>query len=84
MPRRYKPVKTRKKRKPFIDKKSRPTEHPRANVGKDIPSLDSKKTGDITPKKELPEDAKKFGTAPAYNKGAYQIVTEENVKDIGR
>ena len=22
--------------------------------------------------------------APAYNKGAYQVITEENVKDIGR
>ena len=22
--------------------------------------------------------------APAYNKGAYQVITEENIKDIGR
>ena len=26
----------------------------------------------------------RFTVAPAYNKGAYQLVTRRNVKDIGR
>ena len=30
------------------------------------------------------EESKKFTVAPAYNKGAYQVITKENVKDIGR
>ena len=30
------------------------------------------------------EESKKFTIAPAYNKGAYQVITKENVKDIGR
>ena len=30
------------------------------------------------------EESKKFTIAPAYNKGAYQVITKDNVKDIGR
>ena len=30
------------------------------------------------------EESKKFTVAPAYNKGAYQVITKDNVKDIGR
>jgi hypothetical protein len=30
------------------------------------------------------EPPKKFTLAPAYNKGAYQLITAENVKYIGR
>lgn len=30
------------------------------------------------------EDKKIFPTAPAFNKGAYTIVTANNVRDIGR
>ena len=26
----------------------------------------------------------KFIVAPAYNKGAYQVISKENIKDIGR
>jgi hypothetical protein len=25
-----------------------------------------------------------FTVAPAYNKGAYQVISKENIKDIGR
>jgi|TARA_R110000796_G_scaffold51291_1_gene120886 hypothetical protein len=25
-----------------------------------------------------------FTVAPAYNKGAYQVISRENIKDIGR
>ena len=30
------------------------------------------------------EESKKFTIAPAYNKGAYQVITKNTVKDIGR
>ena len=30
------------------------------------------------------EPLKTFTVAPAYNKGAYQVITNKNVKDIGR
>ena len=30
------------------------------------------------------EESKKFTIAPAYNKGAYQVITKANVKDIGK
>ena len=30
------------------------------------------------------EESKKFTVAPAYNKGAYQVITKNNIKDIGR
>lgn len=28
--------------------------------------------------------SEKYTVAPAYNKGAYQVISRENVKDIGR
>ena len=30
------------------------------------------------------EESKKFTIAPAYNKGAYQVITPSNIKDIGK
>ena len=36
----------------------------------------------VTPKKEVHEH--NFTIAPAYNKGAYQVISKQNVKDIGR
>lgn len=30
------------------------------------------------------EVSSKYTIAPAYNKGAYQVISRENVKDIGR
>ena len=30
------------------------------------------------------EESKKFTIAPAYNKGAYQVISSNNVKDIGK
>lgn len=30
------------------------------------------------------EESKNFTVAPAYNKGAYQVIGKSNVKDIGR
>ena len=36
---------------------------------------------DDTYKKEVPQS---YTLAPAYNKGAYQVIPTENIKDIGR
>tara|TARA_B100000497_G_C7264606_1_gene186636 strand:+ start:179 stop:460 length:282 start_codon:yes stop_codon:yes gene_type:complete len=33
---------------------------------------------------ERPQLDSKYTIAPAYNKGAYQVISRENVKDIGR
>ena len=30
------------------------------------------------------DGVQKYTVAPAYNKGAYQLITKENVKDIGK
>ena len=30
------------------------------------------------------EESQKFTVAPAYNKGAYQVISRSNIKDIGR
>ena len=30
------------------------------------------------------EESKNFTIAPAYNKGAYQVITKNNIKDIGK
>ena len=30
------------------------------------------------------EESKNFTIAPAYNKGAYQVITKSNIKDIGK
>ena len=30
------------------------------------------------------EESKNFTVAPAYNKGAYQVIGKNNIKDIGR
>ena len=30
------------------------------------------------------EESKKFTVAPAYNKGAYQVIPKSGIKDIGR
>lgn len=30
------------------------------------------------------EESKKFTIAPAYNKGAYQVISRKNIQEIGR
>ena len=42
-------------------------------MGKDMPDTSYKK-----------EVSKSYTLAPAYNKGAYQVIPTENIKDIGR
>ena len=47
-----------------------------------VPSLDSKHTGPL-PKPKVYKSTK-HTIAPAYNKGPYQVISETNIKDIGR
>ena len=42
-------------------------------MGKDMPDSSYKK-----------EVSKSYTLAPAYNKGAYQVISKENIKHIGR
>jgi len=30
------------------------------------------------------EESKKFTIAPAYNKGGYQVISKDNIKNIGK
>ena len=47
---------------------------------RNVPSLDSR-VG-TTPKKKVYKT--NHTIAPAYNKGGYQVISPENIKDIGR
>ena len=60
--------------KPWVTGSS-PVESTIAPLSNNIP------TGQTPKKKILPHN---FTIAPAYNKGAYQVITKSNVKDIGR
>lgn len=54
-------------------------------VGGSIPSGGTMKVGATKPHRNWRlEESKKFTVAPAYNKGAYQVITRDNVKDIGK
>jgi len=46
-----------------------------------VPSLDTRVA--MAPKKD-PLKSTAHTIAPAYNKGAYQVISKENIKDIGR
>jgi len=50
---------------------------------KQYASYDSGKTGALTPKEE-PKVVEGVTIAPAYNKGAYQVIPKDEVKHIGR
>ena len=48
------------------------------------------KSAPLTPYREVSsveykrEQSKKYTLAPAYNKGAYQVISKENIRDIGK
>ena len=48
---------------------------------KDIPSLDSRVCGAIPKRKTYTSN---HTIAPAYNKGAYQVINKDMVKHIGK
>ena len=49
---------------------------------KDIPSLDTRKLGAVTPPRKSYSSGHTI--APAYNKGPVMVITESCVKDIGK
>jgi hypothetical protein len=48
----------------------------------DVPSLDVRVTGPVAKPKS--QKSTNHTIAPAYNKGAYQVISNQNIKDIGR
>ena len=55
--------------------------HPTQDEGS-IPSLSNTIPVGVAPRKEIHEH--NFTIAPAYNKGAYQVISKRDIKDIGR
>ena len=49
---------------------------------KDIPSLDTRKLGAVTPPRKSYSSSHTI--APAYNKGPIMVITESCIKDIGK
>jgi hypothetical protein len=47
-----------------------------------IPSRDTRKLGPVTPPRRSYRT--NHTIAPAYNKGPYQVISESNIKDIGK
>ena len=47
-----------------------------------IPSLDNRTVGSVTPPRK--NYRSNHTIAPAYNKGAYQVILKSEVKDIGK
>ena len=63
-------------------KEYQPTTKERKNVVEREPSLGNGGTKPVSNFRL--EESQKFTVAPAYNKGAYQVITKTNIKDIGR
>ena len=79
------PDQLKAKPKKFVEWKGH--EEPYRRETRYIPSLDSTSGIDSCSKKDNTEQLKvssNYTIAPAYNKGAYQVITRENVKDIGK
>jgi len=72
----YRPV-TRGADKPTYSNYRETPNYPSA----DIKSINTSVSRDAEIKREI---SKSFTVAPAYNKGAYQVISRDNVKDIGR
>ena len=49
---------------------------------RDVPSMDSRLTGAVTPPRK--SYTSNHTIAPAYNKGGYQVISKDCIKDIGR
>ena len=64
-----------------VDVVFRTTKYERKCPMANVPSLDTRVS--MAPKRD-PLKSTAHTIAPAYNKGAYQVISSENVKDIGR
>ena len=48
----------------------------------EIPSTDTRRTGAVTPPRK--SYSSNHTIAPAYNKGGYQVISKDCIKDIGK
>ena len=64
-----------------VDVVFRTTKYERKCPMANVPSLDTRVS--MAPKRD-PLKSKEHTIAPAYNKGAYQVISKTNIKDIGR
>ena len=79
-------------RKNIIRSGKRRVEFMQLHTEKEIPRRETKEypSAPLTPYKPQPRDdwkseaSSEYTIAPAYNKGAYQVISRENVKDIGK
>ena len=55
---------------------------PKKGAIEDAPSLDTRRTGAVTPPRK--SYSSNHTIAPAYNKGPIMVITESCVKDIGK
>lgn len=64
------------------------TPWPKVRETENIPSLstmsNSSTRKSIKEEKDILEVSRNFTVAPAYNKGAYQVISKENIEYIGR
>jgi len=88
----YRPISRNRKKLPSKPKRAKgkfvpyvPTSTVYRPETKQYPSVLSK-VGNTTKRDESykQEISKKYTVAPAYNKGAYQVVSNDNIKDIGK
>ena len=57
---------------------------PSTETTQEIPSMKTGKYSAPVDNSWKVEESKKYPVAPAYNKGAYQVIGKSNVKDIGK
>ena len=59
-------------------------EHAKKYPSMPLTSGGTTKKNDLEGEKEKAEICKNYTIAPAYNKGAYQVIGKNNIKDIGK
>ena len=74
----------RNKRKPKSVAKATVPNKSKVVKRQEIPSMKTTKYSAPVDNSWKVEESKKFTVAPAYNKGAYQVIGKSNVKDIGK
>ena len=77
-------TKTRKTKAPFVELKTEPVYYRETPY---YPSADSKSSHEeraSLSREEKLEISSNYTVAPAYNKGAYQVISKENIEHIGK
>lgn len=74
----------RNKRKPKPSVQLKKSAKPIVEKRQEIPSMKTSKYSPPVDNSWKIEESKKFTVAPAYNKGAYQVIPASDVKHIGK